>query len=105
MPTNHTLNIPGHADLPMAIGDTLVINFTSAAKFCVNSGNQNAFSPALPTDLTGQQGTQWPTTGSATANAATTITYSNCKPNDPCGSSSRNPTAGITGTIKVGTGK
>ncbi|HXS76773.1 MAG TPA: hypothetical protein VN753_11395 [Terracidiphilus sp.] len=104
MPTNHTLNIPGHADLQMAIGDTLVISFTSAAKFCVDSGNQNAFSPALPSAQSGAQGTQWPATGSATANAATTITYSHCKTGDNCGQS-RNPTAGISGTIKVGTGK
>jgi hypothetical protein len=104
MPTNHTLNIPGDANLQMAVGDTLTISFTSAAKFCVDSGNQNAFNPAIPSDLTGEQGTQWPTTGSATANAATTITYSHCKPQDNCGQS-RNPTAGITGTIKVGTGK
>lgn len=104
MPTNHTLNIPGHVDLQMAINDTLVINFISAAKFCVDSGNQNAFSPALPTDYSGAQGTQWPATGSATANAATTITYSHCKPHDPCGSNQK-PTAGITGTIKVGSGR
>jgi|SRR3569833_1015797 hypothetical protein len=104
MPTSHTLNIPGEANLQMAIGDTLVINFTSAAKFCVDSGNRNAFSPALPSSQSGAQGTQWPTTGSTTANAATTITYSHCKPNDQCGAG-RNPTGGVTGTIKVGTGK
>lgn len=104
MPTQHTLQIPGHADLQMAIGDTLLIEFASAAKFCVDSGNQNAFTPALPTDYSGAKDTQWPTTGSATANAATTITYSHCKPHEQCGQS-RNPAGGITGTIKVGTGR
>jgi len=104
MPTNHTLNIPGNVNLQMAVGDTLVINFTSAAKFCVDSGNGNAFNPALPSSYSGAQGSQWPTTGSATALSATTITYSHCKPNENCGQS-RTPTGGITGTIKVGTGK
>jgi hypothetical protein len=101
---NYSINIPGSAHVQMQIGDTLTIDFISAAKFCVDSGNQNAFSPALPTSLTGQQGTQWPTTGSATANAATTITYSHCGVNDPCGSGHK-ATAGVPGTIKVGTGK
>ena len=104
MPTNHTLNIPGNANLQMAVGDTLVINFISAAQFCVDSGNQNAFNPALPTDFSGAQGSQWPQTGSATAQATATITYSHCKPHETCGQS-RNPTGGITGTIKVGTGR
>ena len=104
MATNHTLDIPGNANLQMAIGDTLVIKFISAAKFCVDSGNQNAFSPAIPTNLTGQKGTQWPATGSSTENAATTITYSHCGVNDPCGSGHKR-TAGVPGTIKVGTGK
>jgi hypothetical protein len=103
---NYSINIPptgNPAPVQMQIGDTLTINFVSAGKFCVESGNANAFNPPLPSGVPESQG-PWPSAqGGATASAVTTILYSHAGHDKPCGTS--RPTAGISGTIKVGTGK
>ena len=98
------IEIPGDANVNMNIGDGLQIDFKSAAKLCVDSGNPNAFTPALPSGAPQTKGTVWPSATSwAIANIATTITYTHCGNDKNCGSSHK-PTGGVSGTIKVGSG-
>lgn len=100
--TAYSINIPGHAVVNMEIGDTLTINFTSAGKFCVESGNPDCFDPALPAGDPQAKGAVWPSNGPAKATCNTTISYNHCGNDKQCG---QKPTGDPPGTIKVGTGK
>jgi hypothetical protein len=101
---NYSIEIPGNANVTMNVGDGLQIDFKSAAKLCVDSGNPNAFNPALPSGAAQAKGTVWPSaTTYAIANVSTTVTYTHCANDKNCGSSGK-PTGGVSGTIKVGSG-
>ena len=102
---NYSISIPGHDDVNLDVGDTLTITFTSAAKFCVESGNPDCFDPCLPVDQPQPKGTVWPSAnGGAEAICDTTISYTHCANDKDCGSGGK-PTADPPGTIKVGSGK
>ena len=101
---DYTLDIPGDKHLTMQIGDTLRIDFKSPAKFCIESGNANAFNPPLPVNTPEPAGL-WPAPPAppATAIANTTITYCHVSNDKQCGPC-KSPTGGLPGTIKVGSG-
>jgi|SRR3954451_6557302 hypothetical protein len=96
---SYEITIPGNPGLEMQVGDTLTIHYRTAGKFCISSGNQNAFNPALPVGVAGQPNT--PYTG--TAISMTTIHYSSVNSNQNCGAPGLKDVG--PGTIKVGTGK
>lgn len=95
------INIPGNTDVDISIGGMLTITFISAAKFCIESGNKDAFNPPLPVDQPQAKGTVWPSAQGAEAISSTTIRYTHCSNSDNCG---HNATADVPGTIKVGSG-
>jgi hypothetical protein len=95
---DYNINIPGNPGVDMLVGDTLTITFISPAKFCITSGNPNAFSPALPVGVAEPKDYVW----SGTATATTSISYSSVGHDKACGSP--NPTATTPGTIVVGSG-
>ena len=102
---NYSIDIPGNTNVNLNIGDGLQINYKSAAKLCVESGNVNAFNPALPSGTPEPKDTVWPSaTTYAIAQSNTTISYSHCGNDKNCGSAHGGPTAGVAGTIKVGSG-
>ena len=101
--TDFAINIPGHDEVEMEVGDTLTITFVSAAKFCAQSGNPDCFDPPLPIGVPQPQGTVWPSpNGGAEACCNTTVSYTHCGNDKDCG---QQLTASTPGTIKVGTGK
>ena len=101
---DYVAEIPGENDIHMKVGDTLRIHFKNSAKFCVESGNPDAFDPALPADKTEPAG-WWPAQDVAKAAKAkkdTTIKYCHADPHagcKPCKKIESGP-----GTIKVGSG-
>src|SRR4051812_38319210 len=103
---DYTVDIPGDKNIVMNIGDTLRIHFKSPAKFCIESGNANAFNPPLPVN-TAEQAGWWPgaaPAAPATATANSTISYCHVGNDKQCGPC-KNPTGGLPGTIKIGSGK
>jgi len=98
---SYSITIPGHSSVEMQDGDSLTITFHGNDKFCINSGNANDFSPALPVGQQQSNGSSW--TGTAVV-ANATVTYSHVPNGSQCGAGP-GPTAGVPGTIKIGTGK
>lgn len=100
---DYVVEIPGENDVKMEIGDTLRIHFKNSAKFCIDSGNKDAFDPPLPVGEAEPKG-WWPNEfgKAAKAIADTTIKYCHADPNagcKPCKTIENGP-----GTIKVGSG-
>jgi len=96
---SYSISIPGNTNVQMQENDTLTITFHGADQFCITGGSASDFSPALPVGQQQQNGNSW--TGTAVVPSAT-IQYSHVPNGTQCGSS---PTAGVPGTIKIGTGK
>ena len=98
---NYSISIPGTTNVTMQQNDTLTITFHGADQFCISGGSATDFNPALPVGVQQQNGNSW--TGTAIVSAAT-IQYSHVPNGNPCTSEKR-ITAGVSGTIKIGTGK
>jgi hypothetical protein len=97
---DYTIEIPGNPNgVEMQIGDRLIILYRTPAKFCVSSGNANAFNPPLPVGVARQQNGAW----EGIATSMTTIHFSSVGNGQNCGAP--NPRNVGPGTIKVGTGK
>lgn len=98
---NYSISIPGNTNVQMQENDTLTITFHGADQFCISGGSASDFNPALPVGVQQQNGNSW--SGTAIVPAAT-IQYTHVPNGGNCGSGMR-PTAGVPGTIKIGTGK
>lgn len=96
---NYEITIPGNTGVEMQVGDTLTINYRGSDKFCITSGNANAFNPALPVGTAGSSSSPY----QGTAQSATTIHYSSVASGKNCGDPDIRNVG--PGTIKVGTGK
>ena len=96
---SYSISIPGHSNVNMQDGDSLTITFHGNDQFCISSGSASDFSPALPVGQQQQNGNSW--TGRAVV-ANATVQYSHVPNGTQCGSG--RPTAGVPGTIKIGTG-
>jgi len=102
---DYVIEIPGNSDVTMEIGDTLRIHYKNSAKFCIDSGNKDAFSQPLPVGKTEPVG-WWPGKEVSKATVAisdTTIKYCHADPKEgckPCKATENGP-----GTIKIGSGK
>jgi hypothetical protein len=101
---DYIAEIPGDNDIHMKVNDTLRIHFKNSAKFCIDSGNKDAFNPSLPVNQTEPAG-WWPAedvSKAARAILETTIAYCHADPKEgckPCKTTENGP-----GTIKVGSG-
>ena len=98
---NYSISIPGHTNVQMQEGDNLTITFHGNDQFCISGGSATDFSPALPVGVQQSNGNSW--TGMAVVTNAT-IQYSHVPNGTQCGTGP-GPTAGVPGTIKIGTGK
>jgi hypothetical protein len=98
---NYSISIPGNTNIQMQENDTLTITFHGNDQFCISGGSASDFSPALPVGQQQQNGNSW--SGTAVVTAAT-IQYSHVPNGTQCGAG-KHPTAGVPGTIKIGTGK
>ena len=103
---DYIIEIPGHNNVTMNIGDTLRIEFKNSAKFCIDAGgNAAAFNPSLPVGVLEQAG-WWPgpnVAQAATAIANATITYCHVGHDKQCGTCPKSIET-PPGTIKVGSG-
>ena len=96
---SYEITIPGNPGVEMQVGDSLTIKYRTPEKFCISSGNANAFNPPLPVGVAGSPSS--PYTGTAISTA--TIHYSSVGSGQNCGAP--NPRNVGPGTIKVGTGR
>jgi hypothetical protein len=99
---NYSISIPGNSSVVMNQGDQLTITFHAGDQFCISGGSAGDFSPALPVGVQQRNGNSW--TGTAVVPNAT-IQYTHVPNGTQCGSAHHGPTAGIPGTIKIGSGK
>ena len=96
---NQVIDIPpGDKGVQLYIGDTLTINFKSAARFCIVKGNADCFNPPLPANQPKSKGDSY--VGTVTCDNAT-ITYNHVGHDKECGSGRREVPPG---TIQIGSG-